>query len=149
MHFYKGEILWMVMMMLMILGLSGMQIAAQQAQAQRLAQWQDTYIHTAWEVDAALSRYAKSPEQFPGGLSDSNEDLMKASLAIWQRFPRAVHETHASGIEVHVIMEAVPGSLRIFRLNALGYHPSGTLLKKQWVIACGQALCRQLSTYAI
>lgn len=146
-----GDILWFVMLVLMVLAMSAMQLSGMQHQALRVAQWHDIAWRTEWAVDDALMRYAYAPSQFPGPTTPDmgSSYWLHASLGQWRAFPSAVHEITAWGTEVHVIMEAISSEPEIFRVNALGYHPSGTLLRKQWVMACTLEHCQQMSSHAV
>lgn len=149
MRYHRGEILWMVMLILLIIALSASRIALMQAHAQRLLQWEDQQIRTQQALEQVLSRYVGSPAAFPGGSVPINEELMSKPLSYWQAHPYAIHAIGETGIEVHVIMESIRGTPVYFRLNGLGYHPAGTLIKKQCLFACYAGTCLQLSTHAV
>lgn len=139
------------MFLLMLFAMGMVHVTTQQRQAMRINHWHDVALRTAWAVDDALARYAVAPHLFPTGTSIMGDvdRWLVAALPVWQAFPGALHETTAWGGEVHVIMEAMPGEPMIFRLNALGHHPSGALLRKQWVLVCVQEVCRQVSSHAV
>ncbi len=145
-HNYQGNILYSVLGILMLLSLSAAYISHQQVQLVRANQWHDVALRTAWAADMALSQAALKPQAFPGGSIQWGQidTWLESALPVWRVFSHAWHDIHASGVEVHVIMESLPKH-GLFRFNALAYHPSGTLFKKQWVVSCQKEQCVQLS----
>src|SRR5690349_16924 len=121
----ERDIVWFVLLLLTILSMGTLHISYQQIQAARVNQWHDTALQAGWLLDTALARVAVSPDTFPTGESSwqAIETWPEASLTAWRKFPGALHQTDPSGVEVHVIMEALSGTYRLFRFNGLAYHP--------------------------
>ena len=142
---HSGEILWMVMLLLLILAMGMMYLSGAQLQAIRTNQWHDISIRTEYEVDKALAHFIKSPTQLAKTpLGDINY-WPNEPLSSWQKNANAYHEVTEWGSEVHIIIEGLPNKQTLFRINGLGYHSMGGILKKQCVISCVETMCRRLS----
>jgi hypothetical protein len=147
----SGEILWMVMLLLVILAMGMSYLSNEQMQAIKTNQWHDMTLRTAHAVDVAISRFMESPAQLSNATSlfvDINH-WPNAPLSSWQKNASAYHEMTEWGGEVHIIIESLPDKQPLFRINALGYHPQGGILKKQCVISCHETRCRRLSCIMI
>lgn len=143
----KGEVLWIVMLLLAILAMGMLFIASQQLQFMRTNQWHDMAIRIDYETDKALSEFLVSPLQFPVDAipMDAIDVWPNAALLDWQRCNRGYHQFYEWEGEIHMVMEMLSNEQTIYRLNVLGYHPSGILMKKQCVIGCEKGMCRRLS----
>ena len=141
----NGEILWMVMLLLVILAMGMLYLSNTQVQAIRINQWHDTAVRTELALDKALSHYMQLPTQLAQvPLGDINH-WPNEPLSSWQKNSNAYHEMTEWAGEVHIIIEGLPSKQTLFRINALGYHPMGGILKKQCVISCLETMCRRLS----
>ncbi|MFI4955747.1 MAG: hypothetical protein ACHQAX_00885 [Gammaproteobacteria bacterium] len=137
----------MVMLLLVILAMGMLSLSNHQVQAIRVNQWHDTAIRMDHAVDMALLRFMESPAQLPQAMAPMGNinQWPNEPLSSWQMYPGAYHEMTEWGGEVHIITEGLPNKQTIYRLNALGYHPLGGVLKKQCVISCEETMCRRLS----
>ena len=140
----SGEMLWMVMLLLLILAMGMMYLSDAQLQAIRINQWHDMAVRTEVEVDKALTHFSKSPMQLSQTPFVDINHWPNEPLSSWQKNASAYHEMTEWGGEVHIIIEGLPKKT-LFRINALGLHPMGVILKKQCVISCLETMCRRLS----
>ncbi len=143
----SGDILSSILLLLLLLSLGAMHIASQQMHLARVNQWHDAAVRTAFALDKALAGLALQPHAFPAGKSpwEGVNTWPTAPPSVWRTSQRAVHLRDAGGVEVHVIMESFDEEVVFYRFNALGAHPSGTLIKKQWVLKCEEGFCVRMS----
>jgi len=133
------------MLLLFLLAMGMFYLSDAQLQAIRVNQWHDIAVRTEDEMDKVMSRFMKSPTQLPQILLGDINSWPNEPLSSWQKNASAYHEMTAWGGEVHIIIEGLPHKRTLFRINALGYHPKGGILKKQCVISCVETMCRRLS----